>query len=204
MYETMPDHNLPEELIQFRDNIRRFVDRELRPLEKARHDRRQAAPGRRSRRGGQGAGRRVLADGRSRRTGRRRPRLAGAGDLLGGDRPHHCRVGPRPCDLRADHRTDPALAAGRHAREVPDAGPARGTEGLLRPDRARRRIGPGIDAHPRGPDGQWLEDHRQQALHHQGGDCRLRASHGRNRPGKGRARRHFLLHRRYGHAGRDA
>lgn len=34
MYETMPDHNLPEELIQFRDNIRRFVDRELRPLEK--------------------------------------------------------------------------------------------------------------------------------------------------------------------------
>ena len=34
MYETMPDHNLPEELIQFRDSIRRFVDRELRPLEK--------------------------------------------------------------------------------------------------------------------------------------------------------------------------
>jgi acyl-CoA dehydrogenase len=34
MYETMPDQNLPEELIQFRDNIRRFVDRELRPLEK--------------------------------------------------------------------------------------------------------------------------------------------------------------------------
>lgn len=34
MYETMPDHNLPDELIQFRDNIRRFVDRELRPLEK--------------------------------------------------------------------------------------------------------------------------------------------------------------------------
>lgn len=34
MYETMPDHNLPAELIQFRDNIRRFVDRELRPLEK--------------------------------------------------------------------------------------------------------------------------------------------------------------------------
>lgn len=34
MYETMPDHNLPGELIQFRDSIRRFVDRELRPLEK--------------------------------------------------------------------------------------------------------------------------------------------------------------------------
>ena len=34
MYETMPDHNLPDELIQFRDSIRRFVDRELRPLEK--------------------------------------------------------------------------------------------------------------------------------------------------------------------------
>ena len=34
MYETMPDHNLPEELIPFRDSIRRFVDRELRPLEK--------------------------------------------------------------------------------------------------------------------------------------------------------------------------
>ena len=34
MYETMPDHNLPEELVQFRDSIRRFVDRELRPLEK--------------------------------------------------------------------------------------------------------------------------------------------------------------------------
>ncbi|WP_298289442.1 acyl-CoA dehydrogenase family protein [Novosphingobium sp.] len=34
MYETMPDHNLPEELIQFRDSIRRFVDRELRPLER--------------------------------------------------------------------------------------------------------------------------------------------------------------------------
>ncbi|MFA5963374.1 MAG: acyl-CoA dehydrogenase family protein [Sphingomonas sp.] len=34
MYETMPDHNLPEELIQFRDSIRRFVGRELRPLEK--------------------------------------------------------------------------------------------------------------------------------------------------------------------------
>ena len=34
MYETMPDHNLPEELIQFRDSIRRFVDRELRPMEK--------------------------------------------------------------------------------------------------------------------------------------------------------------------------
>lgn len=33
MYETMPDHALPEELIQFRDNVRRFVDRELRPLE---------------------------------------------------------------------------------------------------------------------------------------------------------------------------
>uniref|UniRef100_UPI003564FCF2 acyl-CoA dehydrogenase family protein n=1 Tax=Sphingomonas sp. TaxID=28214 RepID=UPI003564FCF2 len=30
----MPDHNLPEELIQFRDSIRRFVGRELRPLEK--------------------------------------------------------------------------------------------------------------------------------------------------------------------------
>ncbi|HQS68532.1 MAG TPA: acyl-CoA dehydrogenase family protein [Novosphingobium sp.] len=30
----MPDHNLPEELIQFRDSIRRFVDRELRPLER--------------------------------------------------------------------------------------------------------------------------------------------------------------------------
>lgn len=34
MYETMPDHNLPEELIAFRDSIRRFVDKELRPLEK--------------------------------------------------------------------------------------------------------------------------------------------------------------------------
>lgn len=34
MYETMPDHNLPEELREFRDSIRRFVDRELRPLEK--------------------------------------------------------------------------------------------------------------------------------------------------------------------------
>ena len=34
MYETMPDHNLPEELIAFRDSIRRFVDRELRPLER--------------------------------------------------------------------------------------------------------------------------------------------------------------------------
>lgn len=34
MYETMPDHNLPEELIQFRDNVRRFVERELRPYEK--------------------------------------------------------------------------------------------------------------------------------------------------------------------------
>lgn len=34
MYETMPDHNLPEELVQFRDSIRRFVDRELRPLER--------------------------------------------------------------------------------------------------------------------------------------------------------------------------
>lgn len=33
MYETMSDHNLPEELVQFRDSIRRFVDRELRPLE---------------------------------------------------------------------------------------------------------------------------------------------------------------------------
>ncbi|MEJ6012052.1 acyl-CoA dehydrogenase family protein [Novosphingobium aquae] len=34
MYETMPDHNLPEELVQFRDSIRRFVDRELRPMER--------------------------------------------------------------------------------------------------------------------------------------------------------------------------
>lgn len=34
MYETMPDHNLPEELTQFRDSIRRFVERELLPLER--------------------------------------------------------------------------------------------------------------------------------------------------------------------------
>ena len=33
MYETMSDHALPEELIPFRDNVRRFVDRELRPFE---------------------------------------------------------------------------------------------------------------------------------------------------------------------------
>ena len=34
MYETMPDHNLPGELIEFRDNIRRFVEQELKPLER--------------------------------------------------------------------------------------------------------------------------------------------------------------------------
>ncbi|ODP37165.1 acyl-CoA dehydrogenase family protein [Sphingomonas turrisvirgatae] len=34
MFDTAPDHALPEELIQFRDNIRRFVERELMPLER--------------------------------------------------------------------------------------------------------------------------------------------------------------------------
>lgn len=34
MYETMSDHALPEELTAFRDSLRRFVDRELRPLER--------------------------------------------------------------------------------------------------------------------------------------------------------------------------
>lgn len=34
MFETSLDHNLPEELILFRDSIRRFVERELVPLER--------------------------------------------------------------------------------------------------------------------------------------------------------------------------
>lgn len=34
MFETSLDHTLPEELILFRDNIRRFVERELMPLER--------------------------------------------------------------------------------------------------------------------------------------------------------------------------
>ena len=34
MFDTAPDHNLPEELLMFRDSIRRFVERELMPLER--------------------------------------------------------------------------------------------------------------------------------------------------------------------------
>jgi acyl-CoA dehydrogenase len=34
MFDTAPDHSLPEELIMFRDSIRRFVERELVPLER--------------------------------------------------------------------------------------------------------------------------------------------------------------------------
>ena len=34
MFDTTPDFSLPDELVMFRDNIRRFVDRELRPLER--------------------------------------------------------------------------------------------------------------------------------------------------------------------------
>jgi acyl-CoA dehydrogenase len=34
MFDTAPDYSLPEELIMFRDGIRRFVERELMPLER--------------------------------------------------------------------------------------------------------------------------------------------------------------------------
>ena len=34
MFDTAPDHSLPEELLMFRDSIRRFVERELMPLER--------------------------------------------------------------------------------------------------------------------------------------------------------------------------
>ncbi|MCW3837019.1 acyl-CoA dehydrogenase family protein [Sphingomonas canadensis] len=34
MFETAPDYSLPEELILFRDGVRRFVERELMPLER--------------------------------------------------------------------------------------------------------------------------------------------------------------------------
>lgn len=34
MFDTAPDHSLPAELIMFRDGIRRFVERELMPLER--------------------------------------------------------------------------------------------------------------------------------------------------------------------------
>ena len=34
MFDTAPDHSLPQELLMFRDSIRRFVERELMPLER--------------------------------------------------------------------------------------------------------------------------------------------------------------------------
>ncbi len=93
--------------------------------------------------------------------------------------------------------------AGRAAKALSGAGARGRKDRLLRPDRARCRLRPGLDAHARRAPGRPLYPQRYQALHHPCGKGRFRAGDCLYRSRQGRARRNFLLSGRHEHARRD-
>ena len=196
--------DLAEEHRMLADLVGRFVDDELMPLE-GQVMAAEAAGGalalpdderRRIDDGLAGAG--ALGPGRAGGCRRRRP---AAGRVGGGER------APRP------HRDALHPAAGlaqpAHADGDRHAPPARGLPRPLRARRdrlgdrhlrARRRRRSGGHDHPR--DARWrgLGDQRPQDLDHPRRRRRLHHPDGGDRPGEGRARRHFRLPGRQGHA----
>ena len=151
-------------------------------------------------------GSRLLDDGCAGGIRRRRP--FGAGALRSSSR--SCRARSR-CRRAAgaalpDRRVRDILyhAQRRDEGKISAAGAARREESLLRADRARRRLRSGRHAHHRGARRRPLRHQRRQALHHRRRRSRFHAADGGDRSRQGLARRHFLFHRRHGHAGREA
>ena len=198
------DFNLPEELQMLKDTVRKFVDKELIPIEMHTIENMELKPDIRERLekktkemglwmfdvpeeyggGGLGSLAQVLVWEELSRT----VRAAVA----------------RPGNLRTGGPAD-SLCAERGAEETfPGSDAARREKALLHADRAGRRLRSGVDEDPRGAPGRSLHRQRHQTFHHRRRRRRLRPADGGHRSGQGRPRRHLLFHGRYEDAGADA
>ena len=182
------DFELPEELRLLKDNLRKFVDKELIPLE-----------------------REVVFDIKLQKDlpKRLRPKVDELGiwgydvpEELGGLGPRHVGQGhhlersfphdgaplPLAQHLRLSGEPDSLHARRPRARGIPDAGNPRREDELLRPDRGRRRLRSRRHAHHRGARRRPLRHQRRQALHHRRRRSRLHPGVRGDRSGEARPR----------------
>ena len=194
------DFELPEDIRLLRETVRKFVDRELIPIEMHSMEGPELKPEIKTMLeakarelglwqldtpaefGGQGLSLLALAvvwEEISRSIA-----LPNRGDGVFGP-------SPRPILLRLPEKMkEHYLLSAAARREV----------GRLRPDRARRRQRSRPHAHPRRPAGRSLRHQRLQALHLARQGRRFSAAGGRDRSREGLARRLERLHRRHGFA----
>ena len=194
------DFELPEELRLLKDNLRKFVDKELIPLE-----------------------REVVNDIRLQKElpKKLRPKVDELG-LWQYDVPEEfgglglgmmakvivwseiSRTTSLPSrsrqHLRLSGQSDPLHARRPRARRIPAAGHQRREDVLLRADRGRRRLRSRRHAHQRRARRRRLRHQRRQALHHRRRRGRLCAGVRGDRPGEARPRRHHRLPGRHEHA----
>ena len=198
------DFDLPEDLRLLQETVRRFVDKELIPLEGQSLDGAELKPEIEQHLIRALQGHRSLAGRRSGGVRRPGPGPARALDHLvrtrtqcrpAAARRPHPRAGGSAPSLRARRRDARALsAAGRCAARSIAASPRRSPTPAPIPAHADHRRSSG-----RSLCHQW-----RQKVHHRRRQGRLHDSDGGDRPHQRLARRHLLLHRRYGHAGREA
>ena len=184
--------------------MRKFVDRELIPIERTARDGHKLKPEVRAHLQAKAkelglAGYDVPRGVRRARHGARRQ-----GDGVGRARPHHRAALARRGHLRPQRQPDPLSPQRRAEEEVPAADHPRRAELVPGPDRARRRRRSRRHAHDRRAPRRPLRHQRHQALHHRRRRGALHAADRGDRPREGLARRHFRLHRRHEGAGRAA
>ncbi len=176
------DHLLSDEERDIRDTVRAFVARPGRPerrrLVRGGDDPARAGAGARQARRARHAPRGLRL--RRRQRDRLRPRVPGARGRR--QRRPQPRLG---AGLAGDVR-DPPLGLGGAEAGVAAADGRRRGDRLLRPDRARRRLGPRRDAHPRAPRRRRLDPARPEDVDHQRLDRRRRGRLGADRRGRAR------------------
>ena len=195
------DFNLPEELQMLKDTVRKFVDKELIPIEMHTIENMELKPDIRERLekktkemglwmfdvpeeyggGGLGSLAQVLVWEELART----VALPSRGQGIFGPE-----IRPILYALNAEQK-----------KRFHGSDQKRREEALLHADRARRGFRPGIDENPCRAPGRLLYHQWHQALYHRRRRSRLRPADGGYRSGQGRARRHFVLHGRHEDAG---
>ena len=195
---------LPEEIRMLKDTVRKFVDRELIPIERSARDGHKLKPEVRAHLIAKASELGLAGYDVPQRIRRARHGAGRQGDGVGGARPHHRAAVARRRRVRPERQPDPLPPQRSAEAEVPAADDPRRAELVPRADRARRRRRSRRHAHDRGAPRRPLRHQRRQALHHRRRRRALHAADRGDRPRQGLARRHLRLHRRHEGAGRAA